>query len=350
MGGNFGIGDATPLALLTVGSGDLFQVDASGNTTLQNQADLRFGDADGSNYVAFQSGAVVGSNVTWTLPTADATGVWKSNGSGTLSIGAVSLTTDVSGILPMANGGTNKNMTASNGAIAYSDADSLELSAIGTSGQALISGGAGAPTWFAPTAGSVLFAGTGGILQQDNSGFFYDGTNHRLGIGDTTPDAPLTILSSAATNTYLTITNTNAGNYNPGIQFDLAKSTPLYTMGIDESDSSKFKIFAGSDITGSEQLTLDSTGTVSIANLNLGAMSFDADAGIVSWMDMPVTSASPAGTPMSYWAQIDSNAILSIYAESDGAGSIQNSGVSIGNDQRQVKLRSLEPGPHRGKV
>lgn len=49
--------------------------------------------------------------------------------------------------LTMSRGGTNKNMTASNGAVAYSDADSLELSAVGTAGQALLSAGAAAPIW-----------------------------------------------------------------------------------------------------------------------------------------------------------------------------------------------------------
>lgn len=53
------------------------------------------------------------------------------------------------GTLPLARGGTNKSMTASNGAVVYSDADSLELSAVGSSGQVLTSGGAGAPTWSA---------------------------------------------------------------------------------------------------------------------------------------------------------------------------------------------------------
>ncbi len=91
---------------------------------------------------------------------------------------------NIGGILSLAKGGTNKNMTASAGSVAYSDADSLELSAVGTTGQALISGGTGAPTWFAPTAGSVIFAGTGGILQQDNTNFFWDDTANKLGIGD----------------------------------------------------------------------------------------------------------------------------------------------------------------------
>lgn len=39
------------------------------------------------------------------------------------------------------------------------------------------------------TAGSVLFAGTAGVLAQDNANFFWDDTNNRLGVGTNTPDA-----------------------------------------------------------------------------------------------------------------------------------------------------------------
>lgn len=62
----------------------------------------------------------------------------------------------VTGVLPLANGGTNKNMTASNGAVAYSDADSLELTTVGVSGQVLTSNGAAAPTWETPTAAAAF--------------------------------------------------------------------------------------------------------------------------------------------------------------------------------------------------
>ncbi len=62
-------------------------VDSSGNLTLNAQGDLRFADADSSNWVAFQGPATVSSNVTWTLPSADGTAnqVLSTNGSGTLS-------------------------------------------------------------------------------------------------------------------------------------------------------------------------------------------------------------------------------------------------------------------------
>jgi hypothetical protein len=67
--------------LYTVESGVLV---ASGKRI---KGDLRFGDSDNSNWVAFQAPSVVGSNVTWTLPSADGTNgqVLGTNGSGTLS-------------------------------------------------------------------------------------------------------------------------------------------------------------------------------------------------------------------------------------------------------------------------
>ena len=57
------------------------------DVTLNAQADLRFADADSSNWVAFQAPATVSANVTWTLPAADGTSgqVLSTDGSGTLS-------------------------------------------------------------------------------------------------------------------------------------------------------------------------------------------------------------------------------------------------------------------------
>ena len=46
------------------------------------------------------------------------------------------------------------------------------------------------------TAGSVLFVGPAGALQQDNANFFWDNTNNRLGIGTTSPTQTLSIGST----------------------------------------------------------------------------------------------------------------------------------------------------------
>ena len=59
----------------------------TGDITLNAQADLRFADADSSNWVALQAPTTIAANVTWTLPATDGTAsqVLSTNGSGTLS-------------------------------------------------------------------------------------------------------------------------------------------------------------------------------------------------------------------------------------------------------------------------
>jgi predicted secreted protein len=62
--------------------------------TLNNQADLRFGDSDGSHYVALQAPATVSSNLTFTLPAADGTSgqAMVTDASGNLSFAAAGAT------------------------------------------------------------------------------------------------------------------------------------------------------------------------------------------------------------------------------------------------------------------
>jgi hypothetical protein len=150
--------------------------------------------------------------------------------SGNLTCSAASLTADVSGILPMANGGTNKNMTASAGAVVYSDSDSQELSAVGTIGQALISGGTSSPSWYAPTAGSVLFAGTSGILSEDNSYLFWDATNHRLGIGTNAPSYRVQFMAGADNYSHGFAIGHALGNANALYRHYVDYSTNVYSI------------------------------------------------------------------------------------------------------------------------
>lgn len=79
--------------------------------------------------------------------------------SGNLTCSAVSLTADVSGTLPVTNGGT------------------------------------GTATQF--TVGSVIFAGASGVYAQDNASLFFDDSNNRLGIGTVSPTYKLHHVATA---------------------------------------------------------------------------------------------------------------------------------------------------------
>ena len=67
-------------------------MDANG-ITLQAQNDLRFADADSSNYVGFQAPSTVSSNIVWTLPATDA------------AVSGYALVSDASGTLSWAAAG-----------------------------------------------------------------------------------------------------------------------------------------------------------------------------------------------------------------------------------------------------
>jgi len=67
------------------------------------------------------------------------------------------------------------------------------------------------------TAGSVVYAGTGGLMSQSNSTFFWDSTNNRLGINNASPGAPLDI---HGTGTQIQVNGT--GSNNSYIQFQNA--------------------------------------------------------------------------------------------------------------------------------
>jgi len=269
------IGDSTPDNFFTVGTTSQFQVGTDGDLD-------RIKDVPYSWPVANAAGALTNNGfggLTWTAPGAhtllsathtdtvvqtvsrgsliygDVTPAWNE-----LTIGAanrvlrsdgtdpswaqVALSTDVTGTLPVGNGGTGLTSGTSGGILGFTGATTLASSALLTDSVVLVGGGAGAtptslaaglgttttllhgnaagePTWGAVsltadvtgtlpvgnggtnatswTAGSVVFAGAGGTaLTQDNATFFWDDTSNALGIGTNTVAATCLHLRAGA--------------------------------------------------------------------------------------------------------------------------------------------------------
>jgi hypothetical protein len=112
----------------------------TGDVTLNAQSDLRFADADSSNWVAFQAPTTVASNVTWTLPATDAAvagNALVSNASGVLSWGTINsgTVTSVSGTAPIsvATGTTTPAISIADGSTTVKGAVQLTDSTSSTS-------------------------------------------------------------------------------------------------------------------------------------------------------------------------------------------------------------------------
>ncbi|OHA85380.1 MAG: hypothetical protein A2591_01645, partial [Candidatus Yonathbacteria bacterium RIFOXYD1_FULL_52_36] len=97
--------------------------------------------------------------------------------------------------------------------------------------------------------------------------------------------------------------------------------------------------FAGGFSVGNGALAYDySSQITSVGNLELGSLSFDTDAGMVSWMDMPVTASSSIDTVHSYTAQLDGLSLLSVYGLSDGGGTVKQTAIGIGTTTPAARL------------
>lgn len=151
--------------------------------------------------------------------------------------GKVSLTTAVSGILPLANGGTNANLTADNGGIFYSTATAgAILSSTPTAQRMLQSGASGAPAWSTATwpatttANQLLYSSStsvvgeittanSSVLVTNGSGAPSWSTTLPAHTVTTSVTVPLIIGGSGTTGTILTLQTTSGTGTTDTIAF-----------------------------------------------------------------------------------------------------------------------------------
>jgi len=107
---------------------------------------------------------------------------------------SANLPLDGTEVLPIVQSTTTKKVTIANvtaGRALTATELTLTLTPL-----APTSGGTGTATAF--TAGSLVFAGASGVYTQNNSRFFWDNTNYRLGINTATPAVSLAISNTDA--------------------------------------------------------------------------------------------------------------------------------------------------------
>ena len=206
----------------------------------------------------------------------------------------VALTTGVSGILPLASGGTNANLTASTGGIVYSGASALAiLAGTATASLPLLSGSTAAPTW--ATISYPTSATSGGVPYFSSATAISSSAllaANQLVIGGGAGTAPATLGSLGTTTTVLHGNAAGAPSFGAvSLTADVSGTLPVANGGTGIATTTAYSVIcAGTTATGPFQslAALGASGTVLTSN-GAGALpSFQAVAGTGT-----VTSITP---------------------------------------------------------
>lgn len=189
---------------------------------LTNALGVAYGGTGQSSNLT-QYGVVYGSTTTAMASTAAGTStqVLHGNASGAPTWGAVSLSADVSGTLPVANGGTGQSSALTQYGVVYGSATTAMAStAAGTSTQVLHGNASGAPTWGAVslsadvtgtlptanggtglasfTANRVFYASSSSVVAQ-SANLTFDGSSLTVSGSAATPPVAVTFSATAMT-------------------------------------------------------------------------------------------------------------------------------------------------------
>jgi len=151
----------TPTLTSSVGTnGYYYVVSTAGTTTLNGISLWSVGDWAVFNGSVWEKVLGSSSEAFNSITVTGLTGYMYGNGTSAVTASTTIPTSALSGQVALANGGTNANLTATAGGVIYSSASAFAVSAAGSSGQVLTSGGTGAPTWSSLSSiGVTTFSG-----------------------------------------------------------------------------------------------------------------------------------------------------------------------------------------------
>ena len=199
----------------------------------------------------------------------------------------------ISGIFPIARGGTNTNATPTAGTVAYGTGTAIAYSAVGTAGQALVSNGASAPSWSTITSSQWVTSG---------ANIYY--TTGNVGIGTTSPGSALDVKGT------LRLSGASSGYV--GLAPAAAAGSTTYTLPSADGSANQVLRTNGSGVlswvtSGSGTVTsVSGTGTVSglslsgtvttSGNLTLGGTLSLTSGDITSGLGFtPYSNTNPSG-------------------------------------------------------
>lgn len=240
----------------------------------------------------------------------------------------------ISGIFPIARGGTNTNATPTAGTVAYGTGTAIAYSAVGTVGQALVSNGASAPSWSTIVSSQWVTSG---------ANIYYTAGN--VGIGTTSPGSALDVKGT------LRLSGSSSGYV--GLAPAASAGSTTYTLPSADGSSNQVLQTNGSGVlswatSGSGTVTsVSGTGTVSgislsgtvttSGSLTLGGTLSVAASAITSGTISTARLASGSATSTTFlrgdqtWSSISSGNVTTAlgftpYSDTNPSGFVTSSG------------------------